>query len=329
MRAHQLEIFCVVYEQRSMSGAGQVLRLGQPAVSMQVRDLERELGLPLFERVGRQLVPTEAGIVLYSHAARIRGAFAEAQRAMAEYREGQRGAVRIGASTTGVVYYLPLLLHGFRRQHPHAQVTLEADLTERVRDAVVEGRLDIGLIWGPCHDERLSEERLLEADFTLIFPPDHPLLDRPNLAATDLRDEPFVLPGEDTSPTRRYVLERLQEAGLTPYVRMNMRSTEEVKQAVAAGLGIGAVATRAVRFEVAGGGLVIRRVPGIVFTPRPIVLILRQGGGPVSPATLNLVAHVRAHAVAAAASDAMHRRPPTGTMAGPARDDARRDHGPA
>ena len=308
MRTHQLEVFSVVYEQRSISGAGQVLRLGQPAVSMQVRDLEHELGLPLFQRVGRQLVPTEAGTVLYTHAARIHGAFTEAERAMAEYRDGQRGAVRMGASTTGVVYYLPLLLHGFRHQHPQAQVTVEADLTERVREAVVEGRLDVGLIWGPSHDERLSEERLLEADFTLIFPPAHPLLERPNLSAADLRDEPFVLPGDDTSPTRRYVLARLQEGGLAPHVSMNMRSTEEVKQAVAAGLGIGAVAARAVRFEVAGGGLVARGVPGITFTPRPIVLILRRNGGAVSRATCNLVAYVRAHAAAAAASDATHRR---------------------
>ena len=308
MRTHQLDVFCVVYEQRSISAAGQVLRLGQPAVSMQMRDLERELGLSLFDRVGRQLVPTEAASVLYSHATRIRTAFTEAERALGEYREGRRGAVRIGASTTGVVYYLPLLLRGFRRQHPQAHVTVEADLTERVREAVVEGRLDVGLIWGPCHDERLSEERLLEADFTLIFPPDHPLLDRPDLSVSDLRDEPFVLPGDETSPTRRYVLARLQEGGLAPHVAMNMRSTEEVKQAVAAGLGIGAVAARAVRFEVAGGGLVTRQVAGVTFTARPIVLILRRGGGHVSPTTDNLVSHVRAHAAAAAADDAGHRR---------------------
>ena len=311
MRTHQLEVFCVVYEQRSISGAGKVLRLGQPAVSMQVRDLEREFGLPLFERVGRQLLPTEAAVVLYGHATRILGAFTEAERALGEYRDGRRGSVRIGASTTGVVYYIPALLHGFRHHHPQAQVTVEADLTERVREAVVEGRLDIGLIWGPSHDERLCEEHLLDADFTLIFPPAHPLLGRPDLSAADLRDEPFVLPGDDASPTRRYVLARLQEGGLTPRVAMNMRSTEEVKQAVAAGLGIGAVAARAVRFEVAGGALVARPVAGITFTARPIVLILRQGGAAASPATRHLVAHVRAHAAAAADDDALRRRAPS------------------
>ena len=315
MRTHQLQVFVTVYEQRSISGAGKVLRLGQPAVSMQVRDLEREFGLSLFERMGRQLVPTEAATVLYGHATRILGGFTEAERALGEYRDGRRGSVRIGASTTGVVYYLPLLLNGFRRQHPQAQVTVEADLTERVRDAVVEGRLDVGLIWGPSHDERLSEERLLDADFTLIFPPDHPLLSRPDLAAADLRDEPFVLPGDDTSPTRRYVLTRLQVGGVTPKVAMNMRSTEEVKQAVAAGLGIGAVAARAVRFEVAGGALVARPVTGITFTARPVVLILRRGGGLISPATRNLAAHVRAHADGAAADDALQRR---AAPAGPA-----------
>ena len=312
---HQLDVFCLVYEQRSISAAGQVLRLSQPAVSMQVRDLERELGLELFERVGRQMVPTEAGSVLYGFASRIRGALAEAERAMAEYREGQRGTVHIGASTTGVVYYLPLLLHGFRHQNPEAQVTVEADLTERVREAVVEGRLDVGLIWGPSHDERLQEERLLEAHFTLIFPPGHRLLQRPELRAADLREETFVLPGDETSPTRRFILSHLQQAGISPRVGMNMRSTEEVKQAVAAGLGIGAVAARAVRFEAAGGGVVVRQVEGVVFPPRPIVLILRRGGRSASPATHNLVAHVRAHAADAAAADGDLTLPPAAAPA--------------
>jgi DNA-binding transcriptional LysR family regulator len=298
VRPHQLEVFCAVYEQRSVSGAGRVLRLGQPAVSMQVRELERELGLALFERAGRQLWPTEAGTALYGHARRIRAAFAEAERAMADHREGRQGSVRLGASTTGVVYYLPLLLQGFRRRHPDVRVTVEADLTERVREAVVEGRLDAGLIWGPCRDERLSAEHLLDADFTLIFPPGHPLLERPHLRAPDLRDEPFVLPGDEASPTRRYVLACLHEAGLTPHVSMSLRSTEEVKQAVAAGLGVSAVAARAVRFEVAGGGLVARSVAGIVFAPRPVELILARG--PAAPATQNLAAHVRAHAASPA-----------------------------
>ncbi len=296
---HQLEIFCVVCEQRSISAAGQVLRLSQPAVSMQVRDLEREIGLRLFERVGRQLVPTEAGRALYEHASGIRGAFAAAEAAMADYRDGRRGTIRIGASTTGVVYYLPVLLQGYRQRYPEACVTVEANLTEHVRESVVQGRLDVGLIWGPSHDERLQEEHLLNADFTLIFPPGHRLLSQPDLRPADLREEQFVLPGDDASPTRRYIVARLQEAGLRPLVGMQLRSTEEVKQAVAAGLGIGVVAARAIRFESAGGALVTRQVAGITFPPRPIVLITRRSRGPGSPASEHLMAHVRAAAAAA------------------------------
>ena len=138
MRIHQLEVFCHVYEQRSVSGAGQVLRLSQPAVSMQVRQLEQELGIQLFERLGRQLVPTQAAHALYGYAAVIRGAFSEAQRMMAEFRDGQRGTIHLGASTTGVIYYLPALLRDFRRRYPDTVVTVEADLTERVRDGVVQ-----------------------------------------------------------------------------------------------------------------------------------------------------------------------------------------------
>lgn len=298
MRLHQLDVFCVVYEQRGVSAAGRVLRLGQPAVSMQLRELERELGLPLFERAGRLLAPTEAGTALYGYAVGIRGGLAAAEAAMAAYRDGQRGTVRVGASATGVIYHLPALLRGFRERHPRAEVTVQADLTERVRQAVLDGRLDVGLIWGPSHDERLQERALLEAGFTWILPPEHPLALRPGLAAADLREEVLVLPGDDDSPTRRYIVACLHQAGLAPRATMAVHSTEEVKQAVAAGLGLGVVAERAVRYEVAGGGLVARAVAGVRFPPRPIVLITRLAGGPPAAATANLIAHVQARAAA-------------------------------
>jgi DNA-binding transcriptional LysR family regulator len=299
VRTHQLEVFCVVYEQRGVTAAARLLRLTQPAVSMQVRDLERELGVDLFERVGRQLQPTPAADALYQYAATIRDTFAEARAAMASYRDGQRGIVRVGASTTGVIYYLPLLLQGFREEHPQAEVTVEADLTERVRDAVLHGRLDIGLIWGPCHDERLIEEPLLQAEFVPIFPPAHPLLATPELAAADLRDQPFILPGDEDSPTRRYIVHWLQAAGVAPRVAMSLRSTEEVKQAVAAGLGVGVVAARGVRFELAAGALATRPVSGLRLPPRPIVLIARPTPGAAGATAAAFARHVHGRADAA------------------------------
>ena len=304
MRTHQLEIFCTVYEQRGVTTAARLLRLSQPAVSTQVRALERELGVDLFERVGRQLLPTPAAEVLYAYARTIRDAFREAEEAMTEFRIGRRGTIRLGASTTGVIYYLPVLLGGFRARFPEVRVTVQADLTERVREAVLHGRLDVGLVWGPCHDERLREEPLLTARFVAIFPAGHPLLDQPAVDPRDLEGEPFVLPGDEDSPTRRYILHCLREAGVTPEVAMSLRSTEEVKQAVAAGLGIGVVAEQSVRLELAAGLLGTRTIPGLRFPARPIVLIARPGRGPGTAAVATFARFVAARAAATAPAPA-------------------------
>lgn len=295
MRLHQLEVFCHVYEQGSVSAAAQALHLTQPAVSMHVRSLEQEVDVQLFARSGRRLTPTAAGEALYAYASAVRNTLAEAQQTMAEFRTGRRGRVRLGASTTGVIYHLPELLGGFRERHPRTEITLEADTTERVREAVAAGHHDVGLVWGPCHDERLTEERLLTARFTLILPPGHPLLARETLQAADLRGQPFVLASEHSS-TRQFVVAQLQAAGIDPAVAMSLRTTEEVKQAVAAGLGLGVVAERAVRCELAAGVIATRGVAGLSL-PRPIVLLTRELAGRAGAITA-LVRHLRAQAAA-------------------------------
>ncbi len=317
VRLHQLEVFALVCEQGSVSAAARLLRLSQPAVSMQVRELERDLGVALFSRSGRRMTPTEAGRALHGYAAQIRGTVAEAEAAMAEHRAGQRGAIRIGASATGVVYYLPALLHGFRASHPQVDLRVEADLTERIREGVLHGRIDVGLIWGPSHDERLREEPLLTASFVPIFPPQHRLLQQPAVRVADLRAEPFVLPGDDSSPTLRYIVGCLREAGCDPHVVMGLRSTEEVKQAVAAGLGIGVVAARAVRFELGARALATRPVDGLTLPPRSIVLVLRRASGPGSAATAALVEHVRHAAAAEAGGNGAGRDDGAGPPSGP------------
>jgi len=292
VRLHQLDVFALVCEQGSVSAAARILRLSQPAVSMQVRELERDLGLALFSRAGRRMTPSEAGRALYAYAETIRGTVAEG------------GAIRIGASATGVVYYLPLLLRGFAAQHPQVEITVEADLTERIREGVLRGRIDVALVWGPGHDERISEIPLLAAAFLPIFPPGHPLLQRPGLGVADLTGQSFVLPGDAASPTLRYIVSNLRAAGCEPHVVMGLRSTEEVKQAVAAGLGIGVVAAQAVRFELAAQALHTRPVDGLSLPPRPIVLLSRHGAATGSAAAGALIAHVRG-----AAADAHHAQP--------------------
>jgi len=296
VRFNQLAVFCRVYEDGSVSAAAAGMLLSQPAASMQIRELERELGTPLFERRGRRLLPTAAGEMFYAYAAQLTAVREEAEEAVAALREGRTGRVSLGASTTGVMYHLPPFLRAFAAQAPDVRVELQCENTDRVCAWLQRRRVDAGLVWGPLHEPEFSAETLVESDFTLILPITHPLV-----AATagsgavggpDLSGLPFIFQERQTS-TRRFVEGALREAGVEPVEAMSMRSTEEVKQAVEAGLGAALVAARAVQREAAAGVLAIRRLTGCNLR-RPIVLVTRPEGEAVPPAVRRFLRFARA-----------------------------------
>ena len=295
MRYHQLALFCRVYEDGTVTGAAAALLLSQPAASMQIRDLEKELGTPLFERRGRRLVPTEAGETFYRYASTLVRTWEEAEQALHALGAGRSGRVALGASTTGVMYHLPPLLRAFRAEAPGVRLVLDCANTDRVCGWLVRGRADVGLVWGPVGEPALAAETVTMSTFALILPAGHPLaLATPEGAAVApeaLRGVPFILQERGTS-TRRFVEEALGRAGVHAEEAMALTSTEEIKLAVEAGLGVGVVAARAVAREAAAGALAVRRIDGCDLG-RPIELVTRAEG-PGSPAAEALVGFVRA-----------------------------------
>ncbi len=294
VRIQQLAIFCRVYEDGTVSAAAAAMFISQPAASMQLHALEEELGAPLLERQGRRLVPTAAGELFYGYASTLVQVWEEAEQAVANLREGQTGAVLLGASTTGVLYHLPPLLRAFRAKLPGGQILLQCDTTDRVCSWLLRRRVEVGLVWGPVAQQGINAETICESEFALILPADSDLAlatrEGETVSAEQLAAMPFVFQESGTS-TRRFVEGALHRAGVDPVEAMSLRSTEEVKQAVEAGLGAGVVARKAVLREVAAGAMVIRQLPRLQLA-RPLVLITRQEGD-LLPAVRRFVQFVR------------------------------------
>jgi len=274
MNFHQLEIFYAVAERRSISAAAADLRLTQPAVSLQVRALEKACGLLLFERGGPQLRLTQAGDALYRCAVSILHTRDEARRLMDELGAATKGKLVLGANTTGGMYLLPRVVRAFRERYPETEITLQVDATERLYESALQNVLDMALVGGPTVDRRFGVEPVCPDTVVLIVSPSHPFAHRTSVAVRDLKAQPCILP-QLGSRTRQLVERRLKAAGVTPTVVMQLSGTEAVKKAVEANLGIGFVSSYAVEREAAVGDLRLVAVDGFQIT-RHMELIYRR-----------------------------------------------------
>jgi DNA-binding transcriptional LysR family regulator len=259
---NQLRVFLEAARRGHFGQAAEALFVSAPAVSKSVSDLERQIGMELFERVGRRTQLTEAGKMLLPHAERIMTELADAERGIATLRDGETGRLRIGASSTPGIYLLPEILGEFRRGYAGAEIALEIGDTRSVLTRILDGSIDIGVLGEADFPASLCVEAFCDDILMLILPPSHPLAGRKRIDLPALTSEQFVLrePGSST----REVLERaLRMRGFTPKVIMELDNTEAVKKAVMAGLGISFVSQHALSLETAAGVLLSRRVAGL------------------------------------------------------------------
>lgn len=286
MDFHKLEVFCRVVDNLSITRTAEAMHLSQPAVSLAIRRLEQEIGTALIQRQGRQVLPTPAGRAFYRHARAILAARDQACQWLKDFKEGQSGQIVIGASTTGVLYYLPPLLELFRARHPRIEVALHTAITDHIREAVAGDVMDIGFVWGPTADPRLQSQLLTWGEFTVIVHPSHPLAHLGIVAPGALAREPFIL-ARSGSSTRWFVESRLREVGIVPRAVMEFDTTEAMKLAVEACLGVAVVSRKAVERETANGLLRMVRVEGLDLR-RPILAIWARHQA-LSPAAQRLL----------------------------------------
>ncbi|HEV8636683.1 MAG TPA: LysR substrate-binding domain-containing protein [Chloroflexota bacterium] len=262
MNLNQLRVFCAVANRLSFTLAGEDLHLTQPAVSLQVKALERSVRIRLFERRGNVLSLTEAGRVLYDSAVAMLNAEDQAKRDLAELAGGRRGTLTVGANTTGGMYLVPELISAFREQWPEAEVVLHIEPAVRIFERIHQNVIDVGFVGGPIEDQRFRVEHLALDPLVLIFSPRHRFAGRASVSLEELAGQPFVVP-ESTSLARILFERALRQAGVTIRIGHQLHETEPVKKAVEANLGVGIVSAHAITREVAGGHLATAGIEGL------------------------------------------------------------------
>lgn len=275
MKLNQLQVFCTVAKHLSFSVAAEELFITQPAVSQQVKSLERHLNVKLFERLGHKLFLTEAGEAILESAQAILTARAEMEQTLALLRGSTRGRLALGANTTGGMYVAPAIVRAFRELHPEAEATLQVEPTNRICERVMQNMIDVAVVTGPVEDRRFVLRDLLEDELYLVVSPSHPFAGRASVSQAEVAGEDFAVP-EPGSRTRLLVEGAFVERGLRLRVTMQLPGTEAVKKAVEANLAVAMVSKYAVERELALGVLCRVPVDGLALH-RPIYLLYRKG----------------------------------------------------
>lgn len=262
----RLVVFRAVATKLSFRKAAEELYLTQPAVSLQVKALEEDLGVQLFDRTGSQIRLTLAGTVLLRHCQQVRALLAVAEQEIAALSRDHAGKLALGASTTIAQYVLPRLLSEFLREHPRVHPTLISGNTEQIVDAIERQEIALGLIEGPAHSREVKVEPFLLDELMLIAPAAHEWAERGSISISDIPATPLLM-RERGSGTRQVIEMALKRGRLKPaslQIAMELDSTEAIKSAVEAGLGVGFVSRWALAKDSRlGSGFKIVEIEGL------------------------------------------------------------------
>lgn len=268
MDLRRLEVFAKVAELGSFSRAAQALSLTQPTVSEHVRALEDELGVQLLDRLGRGAAPTRAGSLLLGYAQRMLTLAREARQAIDQFQGRLSGELLVGGSTIPGGYVLPLVIGQFKAKQADISIVLLIGDSREVNQWVEEGRVELGIVGARPVHRALEAKALMDDELVLAVGAEHAWARRRTVTLADIRSEPMVL-RERGSGSREAFERALDDAGtsLASFkIVGEMGSTQAIKQAVRAGLGISMISRRAVEDECRAGLLVALMVPGLSVT---------------------------------------------------------------
>lgn len=277
----QLRVFTEVARRLSFVRAAEALHLTPPAVTMQVKELETAVGLPLFERAGRQVSLTTGGEYLLLHARRVLAALKDAEDAMARLKHVEAGTLDIGLVSTAK-YFVPRLLARFREEHPAVELRLQVSANREQLLALLRGNeIDLAVMGRPPREMATRAEPFAAHPQVFVAPPQHPLARVGPVSPADLEGVPFIA-REPGSGTRKHMDEFFEACHITPRLAMEMPSNETIKQAVMAGMGLSFLSLHTVGLELRSGLLAIVPVTGT-----PIVRtwnVVHLAGKTLSPA---------------------------------------------
>jgi DNA-binding transcriptional LysR family regulator len=286
----QLRIVLAAREGGSFVAAAQALNVTPPAVTMQMKLLEEDIGLALFERAPDGLVPTAAGEEVLSAARRIAAILEETRDGLAAMRSPDGGRVTVGVVSTAK-YFAPRMLAAFQKSHPRVDLQLVVGNRSEVLQRFEAGDFDLAVMGRPPEEVAQESALIGEHPHVVVAAPDDPIVDHGRIRPKELAGRVFLVrePGSGT----RILMERfLAQAGLTPRIGMEIGSNETIKQAVMAGLGLTFISAHTVAAEIEDQRLALVDVEGLPMWRRwYVVRLTRKKALPATRALIEFLTH--------------------------------------
>jgi len=256
----QLRVFEAAATNRSFSKAADTLHLTQPGVSMHIKELETNAGLPLFERIGRKLYVTEAGQELLTRAREILRALKDAEDTLDGLKGLRRGRINLAVVSTAK-YFVPQLLARFGKDFPELEIRLAVNNRTSVIDQLVANEVDLAIMGRSPQSLDTVVEPFAQNPHVIIAAPDHPLTSQRRIPVETVAKETFIV-REPGSGTRLAMQQFFEELRVKYTVGMEMASNETIKQAVMAGMGVSFISRHTIQLELQTGRLVVLDVLG-------------------------------------------------------------------
>ena len=257
LKLNQLEIFCKIVDLKSFSRAAEALHLSQPTLTEHIKSLEDYLGITLLDRLGREIVPTKAGVILYEYAKKISELKEAAEQKINGLKSGLNGSLLVGASTIPGEFILPRMIKSFRDKFPGISIHLKISDTKKVIDDILGNNIELGVVGAKIETQKLEYRKFVDDELILAGHHDYPFPQDKAFPLEKLGDIPFVL-REEGSGTRMIMEKALKKhkfVGAKLNVISTLGSTNAVVQAIKSGAGCSILSRRAVQDELTNGTL--------------------------------------------------------------------------
>lgn len=285
---NQLRAFFLAAREKNLTRAANKLCITQPAVTMQIKSLERTLGMKLIRKYGHDFQLTEVGGVLFGYVERMFRIVEEMEYALKSYTELAQGSLKLGTTRSFARYFMPDLISRFQELYPKVKIFLKEGNSQEILDGILSFEYDLGLIGGLPYGEKVKAIPYTKPEFWLVAPPGHRFIKKKQISLQDLKNEPIII-REKGSGARHMILTLLQSQGVNPSVLVEAGSVEFIKEYVMQGEGIAFLYKAEVEREVDMGlllGLKIKEGP--VFLQTDLVYLKDVELSPPSRAFLRL-----------------------------------------
>ena|SRR5699024_10027037 len=237
MELRQLEYFMAVCKELHFTRAAEKLNIAQPTLSQQIKSLEDEVGIPLFDRIGKKTALTEAGKILLSHSQRVFHEIEQAQAALRDLNGLQRGKLTVGSLLTCVNYLLPPAILEFKQSYPNIELSVLGLRAGEIKKGLLENDLDLGITFLPVTDDEMESIPLFTEELSLAVPVDHPFADQKEIEMKTLEHVPIVLLPENYY-LRKLVDAYCMELGIRLEPTLEMTTLESLTQMIAEEIGV-------------------------------------------------------------------------------------------